>query len=50
MKGIGKTRLSVKLGGGGIGKTDLSLKLVQGIHDQFDYIIWRSLLNAPKGI
>ncbi len=48
MKGIGKTRLSVKLGRGGIGKTDLSLKLARGIEAQFDYVIWRRLLNAPK--
>ncbi len=48
MKGIGKTRLSLKLGRGGIGKTDLSLKLARGIEAQFDYIIWRRLLNAPK--
>src|SRR5438552_896300 len=48
MKGIGKTRLSVKLGKGGIGKTDLSLKLARGIQEQFDYVIWRRLLNAPK--
>lgn len=47
MGGMGKTRLSVRLGAGGIGKTDLSVRLVQGIQDQFDYVIWRSLLNAP---
>ncbi|MFM6110353.1 MAG: NB-ARC domain-containing protein, partial [Dolichospermum sp.] len=45
--GIGKTGLSVKLGQGGIGKTDLSVKLARGIQGEFDYIIWRSLLNAP---
>jgi WD40 repeat protein len=48
MKGIGKTRLSVKLGRGGIGKTDLSLKLARGLEQQFDSVIWRRLLNAPK--
>lgn len=47
MKGIGKTRLSLKLRQGGIGKTDLSLTLAQSIHQEFDYVIWRSLLNAP---
>lgn len=41
--GIGKTQL-VK---GGIGKTDLSLTLAQQIQAEFDYIIWRRLLNAP---
>lgn len=45
--GIGKTQLSVKLGKGGIGKTDLSLKLAKGIQHEFEYVIWRSLLNAP---
>jgi WD40 repeat protein len=48
MSGTGKTKLSLKLGRGGIGKTDLSLKLARGIEEQFDYIIWRRLLNAPK--
>ncbi len=45
--GIGKTQLSVKLGKGGIGKTDLSLKVAQGIQEEFEYVIWRSLLAAP---
>lgn len=35
------------LGIGGMGKTSLSLKLAQNIQDQFEYVIWRSLLNAP---
>jgi WD40 repeat protein len=47
MGGIGKTGLSIKLGKGGIGKTDLSLELAKGIQKEFDYVIWRSLLNAP---
>jgi len=47
MAGIGKTSLSVTLGKGGIGKTDLSLKLARNIQDEFEYVIWRSLLNAP---
>lgn len=47
MAGVGKTSMSAKLGQGGIGKTDLSVKLAAAIADQFDYIIWRSLLNAP---
>lgn len=47
MRGIGKTQLSLKLGKGGIGKTDLSLKLARGIENEFAYIMWRSLLNAP---
>jgi WD40 repeat protein len=47
MGGIGKTAVSLKLGKGGIGKTDLSIKVAQGIQDQFEFVIWRSLLNAP---
>lgn len=47
MAGIGKTNLSLKLGKGGIGKTDLSLKLANGIQEEFDYVIWRTLLNSP---
>ena len=47
LKGIGKTGLTIRLGMGGVGKTELSLKLAQGIQTEFDYVIWRSLLNAP---
>ncbi|MCP4108202.1 MAG: TIR domain-containing protein [Desulfobacteraceae bacterium] len=47
MGGIGKTGLSIKFGQGGIGKTDLSLKFVQDIQTEFEYVIWRKLLNAP---
>ncbi|MBV8885154.1 MAG: hypothetical protein JO235_14325 [Chroococcidiopsidaceae cyanobacterium CP_BM_RX_35] len=35
------------LGIGGIGKTTLSVKLTEKIQSQFEYIIWRSLHNAP---
>ncbi len=48
MRGIGKTHLSLKLGLGGIGKTDLSLQLAKGIQEEFEFVIWRSLLNAPS--
>ncbi|NJM56153.1 MAG: hypothetical protein HC857_00035 [Synechococcales cyanobacterium RU_4_20] len=47
LRGIGKTAVSLRLGKGGIGKTELSLKLAQGIQDDFEFVIWRSLLNAP---
>lgn len=47
MAGVGKTRLSVRLGKGGIGKTDLTLKVAQGIRSEFEYVIWRKLLDAP---
>jgi WD40 repeat protein len=45
--GIGKTTLAVKLGMGGIGKSTLSIKLAKQIQGEFEYVIWRSLLNAP---
>jgi GTPase SAR1 family protein len=34
------------VGMGGIGKTTLSIKLAQQLQDEFEYIIWRSLLQA----
>lgn len=37
-------RLINLLGMGGIGKTWLSVKLAEQIQDQFDFVIWRSLL------
>lgn len=41
-------RLVTLLGMGGIGKTALSVKVAQQIQDKFDFIIWRSLRNAPQ--
>jgi len=40
-------RVVALLGMGGIGKTFLATKLVHKIQQQFEYIIWRSLYNAP---
>ncbi len=40
-------RLVVLLGMGGIGKTALSVKLAQKVGDNFEFLIWRSLKNAP---
>ncbi|MBE9130108.1 NACHT domain-containing protein, partial [Coleofasciculus sp. LEGE 07081] len=40
-------RLIALLGMGGIGKTALSVKLAEQIQGEFDYVIWRSLRNAP---
>jgi WD40 repeat protein len=40
-------RLITIVGIGGIGKTTLSVKLTQQIKDEYDYIIWRSLRDAP---
>ncbi|QFS51762.1 NB-ARC domain-containing protein [Nostoc sphaeroides] len=41
-------RLITLLGIGGIGKTWLSVKLTQQIQNQFEFVIWRSLLPAPS--
>lgn len=43
-----RCRLISILGMGGIGKTALSVKLAQQLQHEFEYIIWRSLRNAPN--
>ena len=40
-------RLVALLGMGGIGKTALAVKIAQQLQEQFEYVIWRSLRNAP---
>lgn len=40
-------RLIAIIGMGGMGKTALSVKLAEEIQDEFEYLIWRSLRNAP---
>ncbi|NES20243.1 MAG: hypothetical protein F6K41_15250 [Symploca sp. SIO3E6] len=40
-------RLVMILGMGGIGKTTLSVKLAEQLQESFDYLMWRSLRNAP---
>ncbi|MEO0395628.1 MAG: NB-ARC domain-containing protein [Cyanobacteria bacterium P01_A01_bin.137] len=40
-------RLVAILGMGGIGKTALTAKLTKKIQNQFDYVVWKSLRNAP---
>ena len=40
-------RLVILLGMGGIGKTWLATKLATLMKDEFDFVIWRSLRNAP---
>lgn len=42
-----RCRLIAILGMGGIGKTTLSVKLAEQIQHHFEYVIWRSLRNAP---
>lgn len=43
-----RCRVVVITGMGGMGKTYLSVKLAEQVQDQFEYIIWRSLRNAPS--
>ncbi len=40
-------RVVALVGMGGIGKTALSVKLAQHLQDNFEFVIWRSLRNAP---
>jgi WD40 repeat protein len=42
-----RCRLIAIVGMGGIGKTALSVKLAEQIQDEFEYVVWRSLRNAP---
>jgi Predicted ATPase len=42
-----RCRLVMVLGMGGIGKTTISVKIAERIQEHFDYVIWRSLRNAP---
>ncbi|MBD1887395.1 NB-ARC domain-containing protein [Microcoleus vaginatus] len=42
-----RCRLVMVLGMGGIGKTAISVKIAKRIQEHFDYVIWRSLRNAP---
>jgi hypothetical protein len=44
---IDHTRLIGILGFGGVGKTALAAKIADRCEGKFDYLIWRSLRNAP---
>jgi WD40 repeat protein len=41
-------RLVAILGMGGMGKTALAVKLAEAVQAEFDYVIWRSLREAPQ--
>jgi len=40
-------RLAGVFGIGGIGKTSVAVKLAQEVASEFDFLVWRSLQNAP---
>ena len=40
-------RLITLIGMGGMGKTALSIKLAEQLQEDFEFVIWRSLRNAP---
>ena len=42
-----RCRLITLTGMGGIGKTALSVKLAEQVQAEFEFVIWRSLRNAP---
>ncbi|MFB2920925.1 NB-ARC domain-containing protein [Aerosakkonema funiforme] len=42
-----RCRLVYLLGMGGMGKTALAIKLAEQIQEHFEFVIWRSLRNAP---
>lgn len=42
-----KCRVVGITGIGGIGKSALALKFAENVKDKFDYILWKSFLNAP---
>ncbi len=43
-----RTRLIALLGMGGIGKTALAAKLARRVAPEFEFVIWKSLRNAPE--
>ncbi len=45
-----RCRFILLLGMGGIGKTALSIKVAQQVQADFEFVIWRSLRNAPLAL
>jgi hypothetical protein len=45
---VDSCRLVTILGMGGMGKTALAVKLAEAVQAEFDYVIWRSLREAPQ--
>lgn len=45
---VDEARLVAVLGLGGVGKSDLTAKSLRSVQEQFDRVIWRPMLNAPK--
>ncbi|UIE39640.1 NACHT domain-containing protein [Leptodesmis sichuanensis A121] len=43
-----RCQLVALVGMGGMGKTALAVKLIEQVQQKFDYVIWRSLSNAPS--
>lgn len=39
--------LGIAIRNGGIGKTSLAVKIAEQVQDEFKFVIWRSLRNAP---
>jgi len=45
-----RCRLILLLGIGGIGKTTLAIKVAHQVQSDFEFVIWRSLRNAPPAL
>jgi WD40 repeat protein len=44
---VDQCRLIVMLGMGGVGKTTLTIRVARHLQNQFEFVFWRSLRNAP---